>query len=455
MIFVLVFSALAVSLATVSGTNVQLANNQHKANLAFCAAQSGLEVLRYWLAKEPNTISGKTDPEEKMQAVQSNLQNKFNTDGVTNIRADYKDSTNTITTITIPAVTLDANTGQNFGVVFSLADSGKKLQAKITGACGDASKQVIVDFNFVTVGNGVFDYGVATKGPLNMVGNVGITGADVLVDSKVYIESENQQLALTMQGGKASIGGEVNLYRSDATVDVDKKCSIGGLTGDEAVAQNVHKGVEKAEFPIPCPEYFEHYVENTYEVRDGVIVNTNTDGKLTNTKILAGTNPKFTGGTINGVLYIEKPNTVEFTGNVVVNGIIITEGDIDDPSPSQNTLTFRGTVDSNSVDTLPDNSHFSGLRNEKGTFIMAPGFSVSFGGDFRTVNGTIAANGVEFFGTAGGKIYGSVINYSTTPMTLTGSSDLYFNRSGTEENPAGFSPHQKLVFMSDSYSESL
>ena len=47
MIFVLIFSALAVSMATLSGTNVQLASNQHKVNSALSAAQSGLECGKY------------------------------------------------------------------------------------------------------------------------------------------------------------------------------------------------------------------------------------------------------------------------------------------------------------------------------------------------------------------------------------------------------------------------
>ena len=50
MIFVLVFSALAVSMATLAGTNVQVASNQHKVNLALSAAQSGLECGKYIVA---------------------------------------------------------------------------------------------------------------------------------------------------------------------------------------------------------------------------------------------------------------------------------------------------------------------------------------------------------------------------------------------------------------------
>ncbi|MFZ2149172.1 MAG: hypothetical protein WAV28_18325, partial [Sedimentisphaerales bacterium] len=65
----------------------------------------------------------------------------------------------------------------------------------------------------------------------------------------------------------------------------------------------------------------------------------------------------------------------------------------------------------------------------------------------------IAASGIEFFGNAGGTINGSVINYSETPMTLDGSVDLVFNRSGLTEVPAGFDTHRILKYNPASYEE--
>jgi hypothetical protein len=47
MIFILVFAALAVSMASLSGVNVQIADNQRKVNLALSAAQSGLQAGCY------------------------------------------------------------------------------------------------------------------------------------------------------------------------------------------------------------------------------------------------------------------------------------------------------------------------------------------------------------------------------------------------------------------------
>jgi hypothetical protein len=120
-----------------------------------------------------------------------------------------------------------------------------------------------------------------------------------------------------------------------------------------------------------------------------------------------------------------------------------------------NQLTFLGNVSSLPVTDLPAESQFDGVRDETGTFVMAPGFSASFGGNFDTMNGAIAANGINFFGNAGGTIAGSVVNYADTPITLSGNTDLFFSRSGITEIPAGFEPEIVLHYDSSSYSETV
>jgi hypothetical protein len=141
---------------------------------------------------------------------------------------------------------------------------------------------------------------------------------------------------------------------------------------------------------------------------------------------------------------------VEFTGNADVIGIIIGDGDLDFPS-DENQLNFLGNVDSHSVSELDDT--FGDIREETGTFLLAPGFSASFGGSFSTLNGVIAASGIEFWGNAGGTINGSVINYGETPMSLDGSVDLVFNRPPLTENPAGFETTMILEFQRGTYTE--
>jgi hypothetical protein len=180
---------------------------------------------------------------------------------------------------------------------------------------------------------------------------------------------------------------------------------------------------------------------------------TSADANYDNVRIVAGTNPIFTGNvTLRGIVFIETPNVVTFAGGTTITGIIVGNGSVSDNSGT-NQINFLGTVDSYPVTDLPADAQFAGLHDEENTFVLAPGFHLGFGGNFNTLNGAVAGNGIDFFGDAGGTINGSVINYSDQEMTLSGNNDLYFNRSGTDEIPAGFVQDIVLNYDPESYSE--
>ena len=277
-------------------------------------------------------------------------------------------------------------------------------------------------------GKSVFDFGVATKGPLHIAGNIEPEHGNISIESDVYIVSENSNLALELLGN-SHIVGDVFIVNPFGTVDIQGgDASIGGETGPDAF-NHVFTGIDPVEFPVPNPSYFEHYAVNDINYPSG-------ETTFTNVRIPPNTNPSFSGGiTLLGVIFIETPNVVTFTGHANIAGIIVGDGDVTDDSGT-NRIDFMGTVNSSSVSNLP--AEFGDLREEMGTFLMAPGFSVSFGGDFETINGAIAANGIEFSGNAGGTIEGSVLNYADTPMDLSGNSNLFFNRYADTEMPAGF-----------------
>lgn len=150
------------------------------------------------------------------------------------------------------------------------------------------------------------------------------------------------------------------------------------------------------------------------------------------------------------MVFVETPNVVTFTGNVSITGVIVGDGDVNDDSGS-NQIIFRGNVECRSVSELPE--EFGDLRSMTGTFIVAPGFAVDFGGTFLTHSGAIAANGVSFSGNAGGTIRGSIINYANTKVTISGNTTLRFNRSGIQARPAGFTSMARLVYKAASYTE--
>lgn len=437
MIVLGILATWAVSINSICGTNVQLAENQHKSNSARACAESGHEIVRYWLSGV--AIDGTTEPGLVFAKIADHLED----DLAPGFTATYNGSS-----ITIPNVSLDSTSGKSFSAVITRIDADT-LRVNVTGCDGPVTKTVSVNYKYGTRVNTVFDFGVATRGPLHLAGNIELTGVNVSVEASVYIESPNSTVGLTITGN-SQIAGDVSITNPLATVDIQGgQASIGGETGDDAIDDHVFVGVPPTEFPTPDPDYFEHYVTNIVDSN----TDTTSDGTFENIRILAGTNPVFSGDVvINGVVYIETPNIVTFTGGATITGIIIGDGDMADDS-GVNEINFLGNVQTLPVTELPDEEQFAELKEETGTFVMAPGFDVSFGGSFDTLNGAIAASGIEFFGDAGGIIDGSIINYSDDLMSLAGNNDLFFNRSGTTEMPAGFVPEIILEYNPASYSE--
>ena len=441
MIIILVCSALAVSMAAMSGSNTQLADNQCKANRARACAESGFDVIRYWMSRV--SISGTTTEDQRFNAIAASLESELGSDSITNIIPSYNG-----TSITIPNVVLDSESGDSFSAVMTFLDVDT-LQIDVTGSCDSITRTIRGDYDFGTRGKYAFDFGVATKGPLSLSGNIELDGVNVSVEASVYIESESSNLALSIIGN-SQIAGDVSIVNPVATVDLQGgKAGIGGETGQAAIDNHVDFGVPPTEFPEPVPSQFESYATNIVDSN----TNTSLDATYENIRIAANTNPVFSGhATLKGIVYIETPNIVEFTGGADITGIVVGDGDIEDNSGA-NKIVFRGNVSSHPVSELPHETKFDGLYDQTGTFVIAPGFQVSFGGSFDALCGAIAGNGVEFFGNAGGIIEGSVINYSGDAMELTGNSDLYFNRSGTTQSPAGFVPEIILKYNPTSYSE--
>jgi len=441
MIFVVVFSALAVSMATLSGTNVHVAENQQQVNCALASAHSGLEIVRYYL--QGISVPASVAAEDRLQTVANKLQNAFATAGMTNMSIGYDAATHILT---IPNVALNSQTKQSFTATVTYAGDFDTVNVLVTGSSRDVDKLVAVNYSFATISNPIFDFGIATKGPLNIQGNVDVEGYNENIEASVYIESLNSIVALEMTG-KSAIAGEVSIANPAACVDIGNSSSVHGAKGDAAL-QYITIGADLCEFPIPNPAGFERYIQDTFDPDEDPTSNVT----LTNTEIPPNANPSFSGhAVIRGIVYIRAPNVVTFTGNAEIHGLILAEGDLDNPSPD-NFLDFGGTVDSYDVSTLPQ-EQFGALTEEIGTFILAPGFRVCFRGNFETLNGVIAASGVEFQGNAGGRINGSVINYSDDYMSLAGNTDLVFNRSGMQEVPAGFEPTKVLECLPNSYAE--
>jgi hypothetical protein len=137
-----------------------------------------------------------------------------------------------------------------------------------------------------------------------------------------------------------------------------------------------------------------------------------------NIRVPPNTNPRFNGGdVIEGILYIESPNTVTFRGHANINGIIVFENI---NTPASNVLDFKGNV---SPGTIPNTAEFANVRAAaKGWAILAPTAAVEMSGSVDGhVDGTMMAHQITFSGSADLTLNnGSVVSLGTTVTAING-----------------------------------
>jgi len=436
MIFVLIFSALAVSMATLSGTNVQLASNQHKVDCAFASTESGQEAMRYWLSNVE--IPSSTPTSDYFGAIVSTLQYDLDANSISNITV-HNDGL-------IPPVALHSASGQSFeGEIFIDANDLNILQVYSTGGSSQITRTIRVHYDIEPYEYPIFDFGLATKGPVHFLGNPTVRGINSNSEADIFIDSQSNNLAMLVTGN-TNFDGDISIGNTTANVDFWGDVKIGGDTGQSAIDNHVTIGAETPEFPVPDTQHFLQYAT-------GDVIDSSTDltdsMTLTNAIIEAGTDPNFEGNIIiEGILYIEQPNIVTFSRNVAVNGMIVGDGDA--YNPGTNSISFLGNFETN---PYPSGSEFDAIRSETGSSIVAPGFAASFSGNFAALGGVMAVSGAHFSGNVSAVVKGTILNYSENPTVIEGNSTMNFDRSDNIKVPAGFDTHRILTYNPASYEE--
>jgi len=246
MIFVLVFSALAVAMFSLSGTNVQIADNHHKMNLAFASAESGLDVVRFWLSRIKMPSS--TPQSQYYITIIDDLQSDLSANSISNLTIENSGS--------IPAVTLDSAGGQSFSGLLHINSAAPNiLQVYITGSSGGISRTIRVDYDITPYEHPIFNFGLATKGPLHFTGNPTLTAANEHWEADVYVESSGDPTAVFV-GGNTNFDGDINIGNPAANANFVGAVQIAGEVGAPAVANHVFTGVAPVEFPVPDTDYF-------------------------------------------------------------------------------------------------------------------------------------------------------------------------------------------------------
>ena len=439
MIFVLIFSALAVSMATMSGTNTQLASNQQKVDCALGSAESGLDVERYWL---DTVIFPSNTPENKyFSTIMNSLGSNMDANSITNIVLKKPFGI-------ISPVTLDSITGQTFSGQMAISNSNPYiLEVSSTGGNGQITRTIKVDFSIEPYEWPIFNFGLATKGPINYTGNPTTLVAAEAWEADIYIESSGSSDALSVVGNTQFMG-DIMVGNPTANVNFGADVVIDGDHNQDAIDNHVHIGVDPVTFPEPDTARFTTYAT-------GDVIDSSTDlnaysNSLVNCSIAAGTNPVFPKSVIiQGILLIESPNIVTFTQNVALQGIIVGQGDYT-VDPATDRIDVLGNFSSG---PYPAGVEFDAIRAEDGSSIVAPGFAMSFQGNFSTLEGVVAVSGVTFSGNVNAQIKGTIINYSEQPMIIEGNASMNFDRAASTKVPAGFDTLRVLNYDPSSYDE--
>ena len=433
MLYLLLFSTLAVGFYGATTMSAQIARNEQAANQANAAADGGMQFIRYQLGQLiiPPTVT--TD--QLLSTVATQLGAKLN--GTSNMNGHTVQITDG--TIYIPAADdwtmVDASVGTKFRA--AITQSGAFLVANIDGAGPRSTmmRGIQLQYQKAPRAGAILDYGVASRGTIATGGASYIQGLTDPTKGSVLSADMTSSTPVVLNG--KAVSGDVSVVNPSATVSVGAGTSVGGTSNPTQIPNHIHIGVPAPTFQWIDTSPFTAYATNTF---NPVVMGTNNT-TLTDIIIPPNTNPQFSGNaTINGVLYIQTPNVVTFKGNATVNGVIVTDNS-GTFNATNNKIVFGGTVAATPLSKLPTSNpaYDPNLVKLTGSFLLAPNYAVSFSGNFGTIGGSIVAGQVSMTGNATGEVQGSVIGMQDVPMTVGGSADIVIASTGTTNYPTGMS----------------
>ena len=437
---VAVCSTFALTLTTSSTLSLRQSDNYRVSVSARLIAESGLAfaLQRMESVRLPNSTTEAILLANLYEALAEKL------DGTSNLAGNPV--THTDSAVSVPPIALAEGT---FSCQFSQTAPDQCL-LEVLGTTRGVSRRVSIRLNLVQARSKAFDYGVASRGQVIIAGNAQIIGVNEGAEASILSATTLHEDAISISGNVV-VSGDLVVAGEGTTVVISGSPSIAGFTDPNDYADHIHFGVEAPDFPELETAGLAALATN--------VVDASTDFQTPgqtwdNIYIVAGTNPKFANNQVlNGVIYVEAPNIVRFEGQTTINGLIVTQDSEQELDDCQ--IHFAGGVEAYGVETLPDTPEFAAVKENTGTFILAPGFGLTFTGHVTAVNGCIAADQLTFTGSAEGTVNGSIIGLRDLPTTIGGNVDIFIDRSNADPNPAGFLSPFALVPQPESYRERL
>ena len=436
LLFLALFASSAVAIAVSADIGMAISRNRRNAQQARTFAEAGLDLVRRHIGGI--TVPAVGSASEVQKAVADQLEAMLSASPMLNGGQIHYDSTH----VTLPPITVDCLDGQTGTIEIEILASGgasddTSITIASTGVFGNASQTAYYNMTVQRGQSILTQYGIASKSPVNIEGNAQVLGANNQDEASVMSATYSTAQAIVLKGS-CSVAGDVAVCNPNGQIRKKGAVTVGGR---EIL------GAAEPEWPRVDTDLFEPFATNTYTGNGA------GDLVLSNVRIPPNTNPTFSGNTtIFGVVYVEPPNTITFSGNTNLIGMIVCE-----PPAVENltghSIKFTGNMSTSGVENLPPGAQYDGLRELTGSFLLAPGYSAEFTGNFGAVNGCIVASEFRFSGNASGRVKGGVVNLRDSQFIIQGSSTIIIDKSGMPEQPAGLQTSLKLVCVSGSYRE--
>lgn len=423
MIYLALFSTLAIGFYTSTSMAVKVVGNDRDTVVALAAAESGMQFMKYQLSRV-SVPPLHTDPAIVIQDVAEDLTSSLQwsrdtgtaTVGLSGLVISFPAESN----LSIPLNGV-ANGASFRATITALPGVDNKIVVSVTGTYASTHRTVVMDYDRQQIPTSIYKYAVASRGGI-VLSKGDVTSVDPANAESITAMSakENTHNAVTINGG--TLGGDLSVMIGSDILFT--KGSVGGSSNGSVVESNTTHLPDAPDFPVVDTSVFKQFATNLY------VANKKSQ---TNIRVPAGTNPKFNGGdSVNGILYVESPNTVTFNGNFSMAGIIVFES----ASNGTNALNFSGNM---SQTTAPSGSEFDAIRAASNISILAPTAAVNMTGSTGSyLRGSVIVDRFTFNGAADIRIdRGTLItlNEGMNSAVFSGSKAVKFTETGEDNAP--------------------
>ena len=452
MLYLVVFAALALGFYAQTNMSVQVSNNERRSKESLAAAEAGLQFIRYQLSRitipmQPVGMPQLTDS-QVFEEVGMDLQAAISEVPVSDIIYDTNPLNDATEGVDPPRIEIPADPTAYIAVTeqgpwfrCTLEQSGRDMIVTTVGKSANGNtnsggRAIQVRFKAKEWPNKVFDYGLASPGPVNVtVAKLMVAGTPAQQAGILSTYTGGTPVTIGNASSTAleptGIAGNIILMQgAPAPSYVGANYTVGGLKTAATInaAIDSNRLTEAPEWPTPDVSVFTSYATTKYTGGSGVFDNIYLDPLTTPSVTFDQTS------TIRGVLYVKKGVTLAFTGGVNLQCVIV--GEPKGPMGVNDTIKFSGNgVAKKPLSTLPNEPKFAGLHELTGIFILAPKWDVSFAGSFVSAAGSIVAEKITFTGNSPATIAGSLVNLGPYPLNITGSSALTLSDPGLEQIP--------------------